>query len=639
MLDTIRRAQPAIIKAVLGAVVIAFVATIFLDWGWRRSNRPDTHVATVGGEGVSLREFQMTYNNLADFYRRIYQDRFTEDFARTLNLKQQALDTLVQRKLLLHEARRQGLTVTDGELIARVQSYPVFQVNGGFDRNRYLQVLRLSRLTPGDFEQNQREELLLAKLENLIKDAVQVTEHEVKEAFIHDKEQLNVEYLRIDPAQFVAQVEVSDADLSTYYREHLERFRKPEQVRLGYVVVDPEAFTAQVEMTDDQLARYYEEHKEEFRQEEQVRARHILFKLAQQPGAEEEARVRAEAEAALKRIQAGEDFAVVASQLSQDPASAPQGGDLGFFKRGDMVKPFEDVAFGLKPGMVSEPVRTDFGYHLIQVEEVQEGGYRPLEVVQAELRERLTREESRRLAEAKAQAVHDAMVAAGDEWQTAVRAFELAPQETPFIAHGQAVKGVENTDAFAQVAFALQDGEVSLPTSIGNHYLVMKLLERRESSIPPFDEVKEAVREALVQERSQALARQKADALLAEVKAGKSLDELAQALNAHTEQTGLFSRNSAIPKLGRPQEFIGEVFRMRVGEARVVDLMEQPAVVVLKERKGFDAEAYEHEKAQMRQQVLRQKREQTFAQWSNDLRRQAGERHEISVNQNLLAVL
>jgi peptidyl-prolyl cis-trans isomerase D len=639
MLDTIRRAQPAIIKTVLGAVVISFVATIFLDWGWRRSRRPDTHLATVGGEGVSLHEFQITYNNLVDFYRRIYQDRFTEDFARTLNLKQQALDTLLQRKLLLHEAKRQRLMVTDAELIERVQSYPVFQVNGGFDRSRYLQVLRLSRLTPGDFEQNQREELLLTKLENLIKDSVQVTENEVKDAFIHDKDQLNVEYLPVDPAQFVAQEEVSDADLSTYYQEHLESFRKPEQTRVGYVVVDPESFAAQVELTDERLAEYYEEHKEEFRQDEQVRARHILFKLPQQAAAEEEAGVRAEAEAALKRIQAGEDFAAVASQISQDPASAPQGGDLGFFKRGEMVKPFEDVAFGLKPGTMSEPVRTDFGYHLIKIEEVQEAGYRPLEAVRAELRERLTREETRRLAEAKAQAVHDAMVAAGGEWRTAVHAFELVPQETPFITQGQAVEGMENSGAFTQAAFALQDGEVGRPTLIGNRYVVMTPLERKASAIPPFEEVKETVREALVRERSQALARQKADELLSEVKAGKSLEDLAQALNTQTEQTGLFSRNSAIPKLGRPQGFIREVFGMNVGEARIVDLLDQPAVVVLKERKEFDADAYEKDKAQMKQQVLRQKREQTFAQWSNDLRRQAEERHQISVTQGILAAL
>jgi peptidyl-prolyl cis-trans isomerase D len=639
MLDTIRRAQPAMIKGVLGAVVIAFVATIFLDWGWQRSSRPDTHVATVGGEGVSLREFQFTYNSLVDSYRRVYQDRFTEDFARALNLKQQALDTLVQRKLLLHEAKRQGLTVTDAELVERVQSYPIFQVNGGFDRTRYLQVLRLSRLTPGDFEQTQREELLLAKLENLIKDSVQVTENEVKDAFVRDMEQVNVEYLRVDPAQFIAQVEVGDAEVSTYYQEHLERFRKPEQVRIAYIVVSPESFTAQAGMTDERLAHYYEEHKEEFRQEEQVRARHILFKLAQQASAEEEAKVRAEVETALKRIQTGEDFAEVAGQISQDPASARQGGDLGFFKRGEMVRPFEDVAFGLKPGMVSEPVRTDFGYHLIKVEEVQETGYRPLEVVRDELRERLTREETRRLAEAKAQAVRDAMIGAGGDWETAVRAFELVPQETPFIAAGQAVEGVENAGAFTQAAFALQDGEVSQPTLIGNRYVVMKLLERKASYIPSFEEAKDAVREALVRERSHALARQKADELLAEVRAGRSLEELAQALRTQTEQTGLFSRNSTIPTLGRPQGFVREVFRMGVGEARVVDLTEQPTVVVLKERKELDAEAYEKDKAQVRQRVLRQKREQTFAQWSNDLRRQAEGRHEISVNQSLLAAL
>jgi len=639
MLDGIRRAQPAIIKGVLGAVVVAFVATIFLDWGWRRSSRPDTQLATVGGESVSLREFQMTYTNLVDFYRRAYQDRFTEDFARTLNLKQQALDTLVQRKLLLHEARRQGIRVTDAELIERVHSYPVFQVDNNFDSTRYLQVLRLSRLTPGDFEQNQREELLLAKLENLIKDAIQVTEIEVKEAFIHDKEQLNVEYLRVDPAQFAAQVEVNAADWSTYYQEHLERFRKPEQVRFAYVAVDPASFVAQVEMTDERVAQYYEEHKEEFRQEEQVRARHILFKLPQQAVAEEEARLRTEAEAALSRIRAGEDFAAVAMHASQDSASAQQGGDLGFFKRGDMVKSFEDAAFGLKPGMVSEPVRTDFGYHLIKVEEVQEAGYRPLAMVMGELRERLSREDLRRSAEAKAEAVRDAMVAAGGEWQAAVRALELEPQETPYLAPGDGVEGIEASAALTQAAFALQNGEVSQPTSLGHRYVVIKLLERTASAIPPFEEVKETVREALIQERSQALARQKADEYLAEVKAGRALADLAEALNSQIEQTGLFSRNSTIPKLGRSQGFIREVFRMSVGAARIVDVLNQPAVVVVKERKEFDAEAYEKDKTQTKEQVLRQKREQAFTQWAGDLRRRAEERRDIAVNESLVAVL
>src|SRR5919197_4528899 len=296
MLDTIRRAQPAIIKGVLGAVVLAFVATIFLDWGWQRSSRFDAHVATVSGEAVSLHEFQMTYNNLTDFYRRLYQDRFTEDFARTLNLKQQALDTLVQRKLLLHEAKRQGLAVSDAELIEKVQAYPVFQVNGGFDHNRYLQVLRLSRLVPGDFEQGQREELLLAKLENIIKDGVHVTKSEVKEAFLKEKEQLNIEYLQVDPAQFVAQIEADEPHLATYYREHQERFRKPEQVRVAYLSIDPKSFADQIDITDQKLAQYYEEHKDEFYQEEQVHARHILFKLAPQASPDEEAKVRAEAE-------------------------------------------------------------------------------------------------------------------------------------------------------------------------------------------------------------------------------------------------------------------------------------------------------------------------------------------------------
>ena len=639
MLDTIRRAQPAIIKVVLGAVVIAFVGTIFLDWGWQRPGRPGAHVATVGGESVSLHEYEITYNNLVDTYRRVYRDRFTEDLSRTLNLKQQALDSLIQRKIMIHEAKRLGLTVTDAELIDKVQAYPVFHVDGGFDRTRYLQVLRLSRLTPADFEQNQREEILLMKLEQLIKDGVQLTESELRDAFLYEKEKINVAYLRIDPNQYVNQVEVSDPDLLTYFQEHQERFRKPEQVRVAYFVIDPESFAAQLEITDERVAQYYEDHKEEFRQDEQVRARHILIKLDQQASAEDEAKARGAAEAALRRIQEGEAFAEVAKQLSQDPASAEQGGDLGFFKRGEMVKPFEDVAFALKVGVVSDPIRTEFGFHVIQVEEVREGGYRPLEAVSEELRGRIRGEEGRRQAEAQAQAVHDALRKAGGEWETVAQAHGLVSRETPFMTRGQPVEGVENPAAFGQAAFALQEGEISQSTSIGSDFVVMKLLERQPSYVPPMEETREAVREALIGERAAELARQAADALLEEIKAGKSLEDIAEIRKAQAEETGMFSRNSAIPKLGRPQPFVREVFRMRVGDTQVVDLLNQPAVVVLKERETFDPEAYEKEKAQLRQRVLRQRREQTFAEWSNDVRQQAEEEREISINQSVLAVL
>jgi peptidyl-prolyl cis-trans isomerase D len=639
MLDTIRRAQPAIIKGVLGAVVVAFVATIFLDWGWRRSGRPDTHLASVGNEVITLREYQLTYNNLVDFYRRLYQDRFTDDLVRGLSLKWRAVDTLVQRKLLLHEARRQGLTVSDAELVQRVQSYPAFQVNGAFDRQRYVQVLRFSRLTAADFERGQREELLLAKLEQLIKDGVQVTETEVKEAFHRGKEQVSAEYLLLDPAHFMSQVEVSEADVEAHHQAHQERFRKPEQVRVAYLSIDPKSLTAQVQVTEEQLAQYFEAHKEEYRREQQVRARHILFRLSPQAGPDEEFKVRAEAEAVLKRARAGEDFATLASEFSGDPASAQRGGDLGFFKRGAMVKAFEDVAFALKPGEVSDLVRTDFGFHLIKLEEVQEAGYTPFAEVREQLRERLTHEAAQRLAETQAKEVREALAAEPGAWEENAQRFALRLRETSFMARGQAVEDIENAAIFSQVAFALQVGEISQPTLIGSQYVIMKPLERKEVYDPPLAEVRDAVRESLMQERSTELARQRADQLLTEVRAGTSLEALALTLHTPVEETGFFSRGSAIPKLGRPQELITEAFRMGVGEARMFTLQGKPAVVALKERTTFDAEAYAKEKAEVSQRVLRQKRERLFSQWLSDLRQQAEQRGEIFLNQTLLTQL
>jgi len=230
------------------------------------------------------------------------------------------------------------------------------------------------------------------------------------------------------------------------------------------------------------------------------------------------------------------------------------------------------------------------------------------------------------------------MVAAGGEWQAAVRTLGLEPQETPDLARGEVVEGIEDSAGLTQGAFALQDGEVSQPISIGSRDVVIKLLERTASAIPPFEEIKGTVREALVRERSQALARQKADEYLAEVKAGRTLEDLAQVLNSPIEQTGLFSRSSSIPKLGRSQSFIREVFRMKVGEVRIVDLLDQPAIVILKERQEFDPVVFEKEKGQLREQALRRKREQAFTQWSDGLRRRAEEHHEISVNESLAAV-
>jgi hypothetical protein len=215
----------------------------------------------------------------------------------------------------------------------------------------------------------------------------------------------------------------------------------------------------------------------------------------------------------------------------------------------------------------------------------------------------------------------------------------VASLETPLITRGQAVEGIDNAFMFMQTAMALQVGDISQPTLIGTRHTIMKLLERKDSYIPPFEEVQASVREALVQERSRELAQKKAEELLSALQAGTSLEELAQSGHTQVEHTGLFTRSTTIPKLGRPLEFIRETFRMGVGEARLVNLQGQPAIAVLTERTAFDPEAYMTEKAQVRQRVLRQKRDQTFAQWVNDIRRQMEDRQEVSINQNVLGVL
>jgi hypothetical protein len=202
---------------------------------------------------------------------------------------------------------------------------------------------------------------------------------------------------------------------------------------------------------------------------------------------------------------------------------------------------------------------------LIKVEEMQEAGYEPVEAVRAELRTRLAREEARRLAEAKAQAVYDAMVAAG-RMENGGAGSRTGATGNAFHRAGE-VEGIENSAAFMRTAFALQDGEVSRPTLIGNQYVVEKPLERKASHIPPFEEVKDAVRDALVREQSQALARQKAHEWLTEVQAGQSIEQLARHSTLKQSRPAYFPRKWSHPEIGPSAgSSSGEVFRMRVGE-------------------------------------------------------------------------
>lgn len=638
MLKTFREAQPWIIKMVMGGVVLAFIGTIFFAWGMGGQTTRNT-LATVGGTAITLPEFQTAYQNLYNFYQQQYKDRFTPELAQTLGLKRQVLDNLIQRHLLLQEAQKEGLVVTNAELIAHIQEYPAFQVEGKFDKERYRRLLQLNRLSPGEFEQRQKHDLLIAKLERMITESVRVSEAELKEAYAKEYGKIKFRFLTLTPSFFESDIsaQIQKEEIEKYYQENKELFRKPEQIQVSYLLVESKPFEEQVTITEEAVTQYYNAHKEAYRREERVRARHILIKV--DPGAkpEEEGQAKARAEEILRQVKAeGADFAQIAKEVSEDPSSAQRGGDLGYFGRGAMVKPFEEMAFTLQPGEISPLVRTNFGYHIIRVEDKQEAGYQPLEEIKELLTEQLKREEVDKLVLTRAEALLGEIKAQGGNLEEVGQKEGITVLTTPFFARTERqLPGIMNASLFVKTAFALQEDEVSTPLKLGRDYYLLKVVARKAPHVPEFAEIQEEVRAKLVAEKSNKAAAEKAEALDKDLTKGASLQDIAQSLDLKVQETGFLTRRDPIPEIGRNPTLLDTVFQMKKGESKVVPTGDKYYIVQVDDQQLFDDEDYTKKRPELEQRLQTLKETLVFQAWLEGLRKQA----EISINEELMALL
>src|SRR5215510_5066181 len=291
MLQWMRNAQTWVIKGVLLAVVLAFVVTIFYQWGVRSSGGPTrSEVATIFGQPVSVREFQRMSNALQQRYRAIFRTQSNVDLNERFNFREMALEQLATRAILLRMAQQYGVVVTEQELYDHIAGMPLFQDQGRFSPTRYQLVLRsqVPPITPRQFEVEQQQDLLLQKVSTLFTGGVHVTDTEVEQAYRRDHEQVAVRYAALTAALFEAQVTMTDEELQAYYEAHKEGYREPEQRQIRYVAIPLQRFIQQDDATAEEIRNYYERHSEAFQRQEEVRARHILVQVAASASAEQE---------------------------------------------------------------------------------------------------------------------------------------------------------------------------------------------------------------------------------------------------------------------------------------------------------------------------------------------------------------
>jgi len=316
-----------LIKIILGAIVVVFV---FWGVGSFRDRKSNV-IASVNGEGVSLEEYRSTYNNLLEQMRQRFGNNLNEEVLQMLRIDKQALDQLIEQRLLMQEVARLNFRVTDEEVIKTIQNISSFQTNGAFDSRLYTTVLNYNRLTPEGFEAAQKERLLVEKLRAYLFSNFQVSENELKEYYEWKNVSASIDYVLFNPETY-QDIELTEDALETYFNAQKESYKTNPLRKAQYLHFDPQDYKADVKISAEDVETYYLENREKFATPKTVEARHILFKVNAEATQELEDAAKAKAENVFGMIQKGEDFAAMAKQYSEGP-SKENGGQLGAFKK------------------------------------------------------------------------------------------------------------------------------------------------------------------------------------------------------------------------------------------------------------------------------------------------------------------
>ena len=614
-------------------VIFAFIVLYIPDFMGSGGGVNSTgEVASVEGVPITAQQFVQRYRLQEKIYRAQFGEQYNPGLMKQLGLDEMVLQGLIQEVLLAVEADRQGLIVTDQELGEQILKDPSFQSNGQFiGKQAYLTLLRQSGLTPQDYEAQMRQAILRDKLQNMLMDGVTLSPQEVTQEYRQRNENSKFEYFFIPRSEFVEQDGVDDEDIAAFFETHQEDYYLPVQRKARYMTITPQSFLATVNVTDREVERYYNRNIYLYETPEQVGASHILFKTADK----DEEEVRRKAEDVLAQLQSGADFAELAKEHSED-TSADNGGSLGMFGRGEMVPEFEQAAFSMDVGEVSDLVRSTYGFHIVKVTQKQAPLTRPLDSVRDEILNTLRME--------KAQEQMEEAVGSASAFLEEMKSLEalsqrypnIQLQETAFFGRGDTVPQLGNSPEAKKLAFDLNIGEVTPAIRIGTGYVFFEILEESEPRIPSLDEIKDKVGADLVQERAMESALNKAEEIAGELRSGQKVDSVAKASGLELKISESFVRKTILPEVGRSPAVRDVAFSAELNSFSQPVRSENGYVVLrVLERTGFSPEEFESEKNTFSEQLLSEKRQRAWSAYLQELQR----RYAVRVDREALRQL
>ncbi len=632
MLDRMRRHKNWL-KWSLFIVVLAFIFLYIPEFlpDPEGGAGPNAVVASVEGREINVARFRRAYQQQMQAYQSAYGANMDERLLRQLGIDRRIVQQMIEEEAALVEAQKLGISASDAEVRARIAMLPAFQDNGQFSEERYRQVLSMQNpaLRESDFEEQVRRSITVEKLQGALTDWITIDDAEVESEFKRRNEKAKLAVVSFPADKFRDGIVATDDEVAKHFEEHKNEYKIPEKRKVRYALLDAQAIRQRTVVAEQDVRNFYEDNQQQYSMPEQVRASHILLKTE----GKDEAAVRKQAEEILAKAKApGADFGQLANQYTEEEAGKTKGGDLDFFPKGQMVPEFDNVAFSLQPGQISDVVKTQFGFHIIKVTDKRAASTRSFEEVRPQIEDQLKWDR----AQAEAQRTADeaaALVKKPEDFDTVAKPRGFVVGESGLFARNEPITGIGLAPAVSERAFELEDGKLSEPIRTPQGFVFITVTGKQDSYVPKIEEVKARVRDDLLKKKAVDAARQKAASVSAQLKSG-DFNATAKAAGVEVKTTELIARGAAIPDVGASPAIDAAAFSLPAGGVSDPIVTDTGAVIVkVLERQDVKADELAKGRQGLRGELLNERRNRFFGAYMAKAR----DKMKIEINSQVLA--
>jgi peptidyl-prolyl cis-trans isomerase D len=565
------------LKWILIAVVAAFVfGFVFIDMGLGGASRTSGpkdqgFAARVNGETISLRDYNRSLYFAEENYKRMYGNQLTPEMIEQMGLQKQVLESLVDERLLIQQARRLDLYATPEEVRKRILEIPTLNPDGKFVGSelytRYV-TGQLGFQSAAEFEEELGREITLSKMESALQNSIVVSQKSADAEYRRMNETARIRYVSLPAAREIATVAITPAEVEAYYKANQGKYSHGEQRNVKYLIADFARLRSQINPSEADLRAKYETMKDQFRSPEAAHVFHILVKVAPNANPNDDAAAKAKTESIVQQLRGGADFAKLAKQNSDDPSSSAAGGDMGFVDRGLTVESFENAIFSIPLNTVDYVRSPEFGYHIIKVTEKRAGGYKTFEEVRTQLASQVAETTARETAKNEmnriAAAVKSSKPATAEAF-AGLATPNVSSNDTQWFQKGDSIPGLGYNPPLATWVFTAKAGEVGEVIGTQRGIIIPYLVGIRGAGVAPLAEVRARVETDARTAKARELVK---NALATAMAGAATVDAVAAKTGAGAADTTVSRQGFTGGFQGDTTELVNQAMAAKVGDVK-----------------------------------------------------------------------